>query len=1021
MSESSVYTPGMFRERRLATVRQITSECLQTNTKALSLWNMRLPELPVDMGDLKDLTSLNLGFYGLTSIHEAIGELTKLKDLRLQGNYLVSLPESIFKLKNLTRLDIGFCRLGSLPEEIGALQNLTSLDVSGNYLKSLPSGMAELKNLTSLSLSGNTLETFPEWLSELKNLTSFNISVCGLETLPEWIGELRNLTSLSLSGNRLTSLPEWISELKNLTSLDVSGNRLTSLPESLSELKNLTSLDVSRNNLRSLPKLKSLTRLNMSYCGITRLPVWITELENLFSLDVSYCKIKFESSSIQMAELINLKEINLGNNYLESLPEWLSKLKNLINLNISGNLLESIPESLSELKNLTSLDIGGNLLESLPESLSELKNLTSLDISGNPLESLPEWLSELKNLTSLDISGILLESLPESLSELKNLRSLNISGNLLESLPEWLSKLNHLTSLVVSRNRLTSLPKCLAEFKSLASLFADDNDLKSFPETLATLPLYFLSLSGNPKLNLDSSLSGITDPDFLFEALFSRDRVPLNEVRLIILGEPGVGKSSTKNWLLYGKEIDTDQTDKIEIDPWLLKIDDKDVTVRIWDFGGQDIYQASHQFFLSDRSLYILLLSSRIDEAKNEVDKWVETIRTYGQNSQVMVVVNHEKTDLDLRRNRIREALGEDRVKFVDINAKTGEGVVNLVDAIKDSIRSMDTLKSTLPRTWVNLKDSVVKASEARPYLDLSEYQSLCQGLEITEGVRPAMLDALDNLGLALKYRADKGLLILNPQWIINGVYKLLSAPKEGHQNGVMTKEVAFQIIKDSGCSYDQLSFIFGFMVATKLAVQIPYDPHHSILIPDLSRSELEKLPSFEESTSIVIRFDQLLAGLMPRLIVSEYDAISADQYWKTGFIAVYRESRVIFDLRTRERELWITVEGNSQRSREALYHSLEIVLKLQKVEPYRNVKFSLLVPIKGHPGELVDLESLETAESMGHEFHAEKKIQVDVKQHLGGVKTSNQLSYTQMIVNTQNAQISAGENAKFTQEIPDC
>jgi len=30
-------------------------------------------------------------------------------------------------------------------------------------------------------------------------------------------------------------------------------------------------------------------------------------------------------------------------------------------------------------------------------------------------------------------------------------------------------------------------------------------------------------------------------------------------------------------------------------------------SVNIWDFGGQEIYHATHQFFLTHRSLYLLL------------------------------------------------------------------------------------------------------------------------------------------------------------------------------------------------------------------------------------------------------------------------------------------------------------------------------------------------------------------------------------------------------------------------------
>ena len=33
----------------------------------------------------------------------------------------------------------------------------------------------------------------------------------------------------------------------------------------------------------------------------------------------------------------------------------------------------------------------------------------------------------------------------------------------------------------------------------------------------------------------------------------------------------------------------------------------------VWDFGGQEIYHATHQFFLTDQSLFVLVWSARAD------------------------------------------------------------------------------------------------------------------------------------------------------------------------------------------------------------------------------------------------------------------------------------------------------------------------------------------------------------------------------------------------------------------------
>jgi GTPase SAR1 family protein len=41
--------------------------------------------------------------------------------------------------------------------------------------------------------------------------------------------------------------------------------------------------------------------------------------------------------------------------------------------------------------------------------------------------------------------------------------------------------------------------------------------------------------------------------------------------------------------------------------------------VSIWDFAGQELYYASHQFFLSDRAIYIVVFDLRYDEEHSRV------------------------------------------------------------------------------------------------------------------------------------------------------------------------------------------------------------------------------------------------------------------------------------------------------------------------------------------------------------------------------------------------------------------
>ena len=44
----------------------------------------------------------------------------------------------------------------------------------------------------------------------------------------------------------------------------------------------------------------------------------------------------------------------------------------------------------------------------------------------------------------------------------------------------------------------------------------------------------------------------------------------------------------------------------------------------MWDFGGQEIYHATHQFFLTRRSLYVLVDDTRKDDKSVQDDGYAD-------------------------------------------------------------------------------------------------------------------------------------------------------------------------------------------------------------------------------------------------------------------------------------------------------------------------------------------------------------------------------------------------------------
>ncbi|XP_027927912.1 disease resistance RPP13-like protein 4 [Vigna unguiculata] len=128
---------------------------------------------------------------------------------------------------------------------------------------------------------------------------------------------------------------------------------------------------------------------------------------------------------------------NIGSNYLNFRPQWVSELKNLVVFQLGrwqDSALHHIEvgsqEFLKELRYLKKLKYvslrGISRIFELPSSITELENLLILDVKAcHNLERLPDDISSMKSLTHLIMSECwLLEGMPKGIENLSNLEVL---------------------------------------------------------------------------------------------------------------------------------------------------------------------------------------------------------------------------------------------------------------------------------------------------------------------------------------------------------------------------------------------------------------------------------------------------------------------------------------------------------------------------------------------------------------------------------------------------------------------
>lgn len=161
--------------------------------------------------------------------------------------------------------------------------------------------------------------------------------------------------------------------------------------------------------------------------------------------------------------------------------------------------LTSVPQAILErASSVRILDLSNNRLSALPEWIAQLEQLEVLFLSNNHFSELPEVVGRVPSLRMIgmrdnQIDFVSADALPA------RLEWLTLTNNHIAQLPPELGRLSRLRKLLLAGNRLQSLPDSLCESSSLELLRLSANRFESFPRWLWSLPsLAWIALAGNP-------------------------------------------------------------------------------------------------------------------------------------------------------------------------------------------------------------------------------------------------------------------------------------------------------------------------------------------------------------------------------------------------------------------------------------------------------------------------------------------------------------------------------------------
>ena len=639
----------------------------------------------------------------------------------------------------------------------------------------------------------------------------------------------------------------------------------------------------------------------------------LEKLTNLNSLILGNNKIEnFEFISV----LVNLNSLFIVDNQIKD-TRFFNKLINLNYLYLSNTQISDY-SFFEKLTNLNSLHLINNQINDI-SFLEKFTNLNYLDLRNNQISDI-SFLEKFTNLNYLDLRNNQISDI-SFLEKFTNLNYLDLSKNQINDI-SFLQKLTNLNSLNLKENQISDIKPLLSLFRKGLEIDIEGYDFEAI-----------INLKENPITNPPIEI--VKQGREAIIEYFEGNLRPLNECKLIFVGDGGVGKTSLMRRVVSDSFVEGEKTTHgINKIAWeeIRNTEGEKIRVNLWDFGGQHIQHSLHQFFFTERAIYVLVLNPRNDQ---KADYWLDQIEKLGCNSEIIVVYNwkqEEDKQADFLTNfyELRKKYPKLPDPFL-LNCKLDEGIKHFKKSLIGYILRNEGLKATYREEWFNIKRKLEdEVSVGKQFIPYETYQEWCivEHYENPESQR-RLLNILDSVGSIVFI--DRPILnqyqVLNPDWITTGAYSILVATqtkeKRGHLSWVDLKEIfkeEKEIFANKAIKIRYLEQNFHFLIELMLQYNLcERNPNNDkeFLIPSAFGETPSKDYKFakDEARYYQLQFESPFEMLiMHRFIAKNIKKIVGKDYWQSGIYIKHHDNKtfalVETNLFSKRIDCWI--KGNN-------------------------------------------------------------------------------------------------------------
>lgn len=509
----------------------------------------------------------------------------------------------------------------------------------------------------------------------------------------------------------------------------------------------------------------------------------------------------------------------------------------------------------------------------------KLKNLEDCGVSCTKIGNM-DFLAYCPAVEFLNVSRISIRRLPEGIRQMKKLRRLYAEDLSLEELPDWLPELG----LTMGRNFGFGI--------RLERTTVEGVDMSIFDQSQEMIRAWFASRKkAQESIPEEAENAG----------------GPLRQIKVVFLGDGSTGKSLTVARLLNDGAIPPDFNGKatpgiaIEDKDYLLP-DGRNVQVHFWDFGGQEILHSMHRIFLTDRTLYVVMINARNNTQDTQARYWLHNVRSFAPDCPVLVVLNQidQNPNASVNERSLKKLYPNLRgiIRLSALEYSQDNFNREFTDKMLAEAAKFDSLDHFFPAEWMKTMERV-RQMEGN-YIRGAKFREICRECGVEgEKLRLDLLRWFHDIGVSFCYGSTQRLrdyVVLNPEWITNGIYTIIWNKHDKTANGMVNREEIYRLLNPgegddvqqvrSDMTYELGDVDFVLEVSRKFRLSFRLDEEREFIPMLCDANALPEADTFPEEPGVLefrLEYDYLPMNVLHRLMVDMRQDLRMDKVWLTG------------------------------------------------------------------------------------------------------------------------------------------